>query len=62
MKCFFQHDWEYIDVTQGESQFICKGDVTCILMRCKKCHDVQTKTINGRWTMDQLNTPTKGSE
>lgn len=52
MTFWHQHKWEVVAVTNGT--FVLLGGIgTNILQRCE-CGKVQTETINGYWTLEQV--------
>jgi hypothetical protein len=53
MSLFHRHKWRPISATQGE--FVILGGIgTSVLLHCKDCGDIRTKTINGWWTLAEL--------
>lgn len=47
------HEWDIVGVNTGEYVLL-GGMATAILYRCASCGRVDTRTIKGWWTIDQL--------
>lgn len=54
MSLFHRHRWRPISATQGEYVFLGGGLGTTVLLHCKGCGDLRTKTVNGWWTLAEL--------
>lgn len=52
-KFFHRHHWRPVSANQGELVFG-GGMGTVVLLRCKECGDLQTKTLNSWWTLTEL--------
>lgn len=49
---FHKHNWAVIGVTHGE--FIGGGWGTIVKYKCRKCNKPKTKSLNGTWTLSEL--------